>query len=208
MSCCPCYIVPPQLLQAIQDSSHNSDTIRNRAKSCLESRHRCSSARKDRIDHLVQPDPGYAPTHHPRPFIPQQLLERLSESQDVDEKTRSRAKRDKEHFQKVLARGGQQDDDESSPKDAPYVAVYDMKQSDNEDQLPGFLVRAEGEGKVEDQAVNEAFDNVGTVLKFYKDLFNWNSIDNKNMDVISSVHFGQEFENACKIVPSLFRSIR
>ena len=79
--------------------------------------------------------------------------------------------------------------------------MYDAKHSSNQGQLPGKLVRAEGEKKVKDKAVNEAFDNVGIVLDFYKKHFNWNSIDNKNMDVISTVHFGKDYENACKFFP-------
>jgi Zn-dependent metalloprotease len=60
------------------------------------------------------------------------------------------------------------------------------------------LVRAEGQKAAKDKAVNEAYDNVGHVLQMYKDLFNWQSIDNQNMHVVSSVHFGKNYENACK----------
>lgn len=82
-------------------------------------------------------------------------------------------------------------------KDSTYRAVYDAGHKTSESDLPGKLMRAEGEKQVKDKAVNEAFDNVGAVLAFYKDKFKWNSIDNKNADVISSVHFGQKYENAC-----------
>lgn len=84
-----------------------------------------------------------------------------------------------------------------SPKDAPYRAVYDAKHSDNEHNLPGEPVRAEGEAPVKDKDVNLAFDNVGHVLNFYKEHLKWKSIDNKNADIICSVHFGDHFENAC-----------
>lgn len=76
--------------------------------------------------------------------------------------------------------------------------MYDAENATSERSLPGKLVRDEGQKAVKDKAVNEAFDNVGSVLKFYKDKFQWTSIDNQNADVISSVHFGQEYENACK----------
>lgn len=90
------------------------------------------------------------------------------------------------------------EEEETASKESPYRAVHDIKHSSNDDDLPGKLVRAEGEKKVADKAVNEAYDNVGTVLEFYKEHFKWNSIDNKNMDVISTVHFGTGYENACK----------
>lgn len=47
-------------------------------------------------------------------------------------------------------------------------------------------------------AINEAYDNAGYVLKFYRDIFNWDSIDGKNMDVISTVHYDNGYQNACK----------
>ena len=66
-------------------------------------------------------------------------------------------------------------------------------------KTPGTLVRREGQPPVTDKAVNEAYDNAGIVLKFYKDLFEWNSIDDKNMDIIQTVHYGEEYQNACKV---------
>lgn len=85
-----------------------------------------------------------------------------------------------------------------SPKELPYRAVYDAQHTNDESSLPGKLIRAEGQKAVKDKAVNEAFDNVGAVLKFYKEKMQWNSIDDRNADVISSVHFGDAYENACK----------
>lgn len=87
---------------------------------------------------------------------------------------------------------------ELAKKSSPKRSVYDANHTTDEADLPGKLVRKEGEDKVKDEAVNEAYDNVGIVLGFYKEQFNWNSIDNKNVDVSSSVHFGEGYENACK----------
>ena len=64
--------------------------------------------------------------------------------------------------------------------------------------LPGSMVRAEGEPPTKDKAVNDAYNNVGYVLQMFKDFYNWNSLDNKNMHVLSTVHFGVKYENACK----------
>lgn len=55
-------------------------------------------------------------------------------------------------------------------KEALDRAIYDAKHSSDESKLPGTLVRSDGE-KVKDKAVNEAYDNVGTVLEFYKKRF-------------------------------------
>jgi Zn-dependent metalloprotease len=79
--------------------------------------------------------------------------------------------------------------------------VYDAGHVSSQAELPGKLVRAEGDKKAKDNTANEAYDNVGTVLEFFKDIFDWKSIDDKNADIISSVHFGEQYENACKWPP-------
>ena len=193
---CPCYIVPPHFLQAIADSSHNSEHQRSRARAALEHRNRTTQAREQRLDALEQPENRQQHANRPQPFIPQQVLERLANSDAVDQRTRDRARRDLDHARR------RQDRDQApigdDPKDAPYRAVYDAGHTEDESKLPGKLLRAEGEPPVSDEAANEALDNAGLVIAFYKDIFNWNSIDNKNMDVISSVHYSTEYENACK----------
>jgi Zn-dependent metalloprotease len=123
----------------------------------------------------------------------------------VGEEARARAARDLEHCLHLdsRAKSGAEiaqlaAEDGKHPKETPHRAVYDARHVSSESELPGKLVRAEGDKEAKDKIVNEAYDNVGTVLQFYKDKFKWNSIDNKNMDVISSVHFGEQYENACK----------
>lgn len=96
------------------------------------------------------------------------------------------------------AEGDQKDKD--PPKKKPYRAVYNAQHTQDETELPGKLIRAEGEPKAKDKAVNEAYENVGKVLEFYNEHFKWKSIDNKNADVISSVHFGVDYENACELL--------
>ena len=55
-------------------------------------------------------------------------------------------------------------------------------------QLPGKLARSEGQPKVSDTAVNEAYDYSGHTYDFYDQLFGRNSLDNNGMTLVSSVH--------------------
>ena len=73
--------------------------------------------------------------------------------------------------------------------------VYDME-NQGSSFLPGKLVRSEGDQKSTDPAVNEAYDYSGTTYDFYKKLFNRNSLDDKGMTLISSVHLGTKYNNA------------
>ncbi|KAL7783652.1 metalloprotease [Trichoderma ceciliae] len=206
---CRCFIVPPHLLRAIAESPHNPEQVRKAAEGSLVAHDRVTSSRRERIANLIQPR-GNRPASAVRtsPFIPESLLTRLSTSESVDEVTRTRAKRDLRHLQGLMAKAPMAQEalatDENvrkeSSKAAPYRAVYDAKNPimsrNGSDNLPGELVRAEGEPAVRDTDVNQAFDNVGHVLEFYKQHFDWKSIDNRNTDVISSVHFGENYENA------------
>src|SRR5262245_32091806 len=59
-----------------------------------------------------------------------------------------------------------------SPAREKHRLVYDARQTD---QLPGTLVRSEGQGKSSDVAVNEAYEGAGDTYDFYDQVFNRNS---------------------------------
>lgn len=63
-------------------------------------------------------------------------------------------------------------------------------------QLPGRLVRSEGQGPAEDVAVNEAYDGSGATWDLYHDVYGRNSIDDRGMPLVSSVHYRVAYDNA------------
>jgi Thermolysin metallopeptidase, alpha-helical domain/Thermolysin metallopeptidase, catalytic domain len=64
------------------------------------------------------------------------------------------------------------------------------------EDIPGDFKRAEQDPQTADLAVNQAFDNAGLSWKFYKDIFNRESVDNAGKTLVSSVHFSQGYDNA------------
>jgi Zn-dependent metalloprotease len=82
-----------------------------------------------------------------------------------------------------------------SPGSKQHRLVYDVKNGGFH-QLPGTLVRSEGDPKSDDPAVNEAYSYAGTTYNFYKSRFGRNSLDDHGMTLISSVHLGQRLNNA------------
>ncbi len=68
--------------------------------------------------------------------------------------------------------------------------------ANNGTQLPGAKVRGEGEGATGDATVDEAYDGAGSTFDLYNDIYGRNSIDNQGMELISTVHFGQNYNNA------------
>jgi Zn-dependent metalloprotease len=64
------------------------------------------------------------------------------------------------------------------------------------EQLPGKLVRGEGDPASKDVCVNEAYDGCGATYDFYKNVFKRNSVDDRGMRLDSTVHYGVKYDNA------------
>lgn len=71
--------------------------------------------------------------------------------------------------------------------------TYDGQNSQNR---PGKIARREGDGPVGDAIVNAAHDNSQAVYDFFKENFGRDSIDNRGMKLISTVHYGSKYNNA------------
>lgn len=76
-----------------------------------------------------------------------------------------------------------------------FKAVHDVQGGD-ERTLPGVLRRKEGDGLINDAAVNNAFDNADRTYDFYRDVLGRHSVDGNGLKLVSSVHFGRDFDNA------------
>jgi Zn-dependent metalloprotease len=73
--------------------------------------------------------------------------------------------------------------------------IYDC-QGQGSTFLPGKPVREEGDPKSSDAAVNEAYDGSGATYDFYKTVYSRNSLDDRGMQLISTVHLGKKYNNA------------
>jgi Zn-dependent metalloprotease len=71
--------------------------------------------------------------------------------------------------------------------------IYDAENTEN---LPGKLVRQEGGPAKGGKTVTEAYDYSGSTYKFYKEIFDRNSIDTRGMRLDSTVHYGEDYNNA------------
>lgn len=71
--------------------------------------------------------------------------------------------------------------------------IFDAK---NSTQLPGTLVRGEGDPPSQDVAVNEAYDGAGATYDLYEQIFERNSIDDRGLRLDSTVHYGNRYDNA------------
>ena len=71
--------------------------------------------------------------------------------------------------------------------------VYDLK---NGTTQRVNLVRAEGQPETDDVDVIKAYDNAGAVRRFFRDVLNRNSIDNRALDLVLNVHYSSGYNNA------------
>jgi Zn-dependent metalloprotease len=75
----------------------------------------------------------------------------------------------------------------------PERTVYDAKFAE---QLPGSVVRKEGEPVTGDPAADEAYDGLGHTHRLYAEVFGRNSIDGNGLALDATVHFGRLYDNA------------
>ena len=71
--------------------------------------------------------------------------------------------------------------------------IYDAKNGSN---LPGIVVRKEGDAATTDAAVNEAYDGSGVTYDLFNEVYQRNSIDANGMRLDSTVHYRTGYDNA------------
>ncbi|WP_336803742.1 M4 family metallopeptidase [Erwinia aphidicola] len=71
--------------------------------------------------------------------------------------------------------------------------IYDAGQTQS---LPGTLVRSANQPAAGDVAVNEAWDYLGITYDFFWHAYQRNSLDNKGLTLLGTVHYGKDYQNA------------
>ncbi|MFW5470320.1 protealysin inhibitor emfourin [Knoellia sp. CPCC 206435] len=62
--------------------------------------------------------------------------------------------------------------------------------------LPGTVVRSEGEPATDDTTVNEAYDGLGATWDLWHAAYDRNSLDNRGLGLLATVHYGRDYDNA------------
>lgn len=131
--------------------------------------------------------------------IPSKLLRKLAEKTDDEGCRVLNANVDSASCLRTQRAASSQQKKELPPKSAPSEvpnyrrSVFDVA---NGTDLPGRVLREEGQKPVGDPAADHAYDNAGLVLDFYFQVFSRDSIDDRGALVESAVHYGQNFGNA------------
>jgi Zn-dependent metalloprotease len=128
-------------------------------------------------------------------IIPPHVLERVLERTD-DPDMRARARRSlvidasQRVERRLLA--------VAAPGPAPETAEPNrtIKDAKHQQELPGDTVRSEGDAATGDSVADTAYDWLGVTFEFYEKTYGRNSIDGAGLPMISTVHYGQDYDNA------------
>jgi Zn-dependent metalloprotease len=77
---------------------------------------------------------------------------------------------------------------------APSTPAIEMYNCNHSQTLPGSIIPSPGSSA--DAVAKRAFATTTKMAEFYKTLFGRNSIDNLGMTIVSSIHFGTDYNNA------------
>lgn len=72
----------------------------------------------------------------------------------------------------------------------------EISDAQNGTELPGQIVRSEGDPEVDDPAVNEAYDGLGITWQLFFDAFQRDSLDGAGLPLLATVHYRQDWDNA------------
>jgi len=76
-----------------------------------------------------------------------------------------------------------------------HVTVYDAGHG-GDANLPGTRMRGDADPESSDDAVNQAFDGADKTYQFYRQVYGRDSVDGQGLGLVSSVHYGTDFDNA------------
>ncbi|MDO5628368.1 MAG: M4 family metallopeptidase [Mobilicoccus sp.] len=76
---------------------------------------------------------------------------------------------------------------------APKRSIHDAQQTSD---LPGVLVRSEGEGPHADVSVNEAYDGLGATWRLFYEEYGRDSLDARGLPLVATVHYEKNYDNA------------
>ncbi len=142
-------------------------------------------------------------------FVPPYVLEALARSGDQAIEDRARATlahdqelRDERHTADVVSPDRPALTTAPSPSagtprrasaDAPSRTIHDARGGRD---LPGDRVRREGDAPTTDPAVTQAYDGLGATWELWRTAYERNSLDDKGLPLVATVHYGRGYDNA------------
>jgi Zn-dependent metalloprotease len=179
-----CCIIPPHMLLGVVESNDTQQDSRDCAQYSLDHTHEI------RLQRLGLDEPAGA-----QGFVPPHITSHIA-AHDQDEGIRVAADETTKHDEGIRAARAHAVG-ETGTKTTINRKVYNCKGGT---RLPGTLVRAEGQNPIgtrdKTSDPDECYDGFGATYDFYKTVLGRNSIDNKGLPLIGSVHYRKKYDNA------------
>ena len=83
-----------------------------------------------------------------------------------------------------------------APPSEPQTGLTTIHDAGTHRLLPGTTVYSEGGAPSSDPDVVRAYDGLRATLDFYRTVLGRNSLDDKGLDLVGTVHYGYHFDNA------------
>ena len=164
-----CGFVPPYILEAAAGSESIAQESRTACKHTLQY---AQSYLKQRHELDAEFYVSSLPTKTGG-FIPQYVLGAIAD--------RNEAPIEKEQAtQQALITN------KAAPSTSVQRKIYDCKETGD---LPGTLVRSEGQARIKDRQVNNCYDGFKITHDFFSTVFERNSLDGKGLPLTGSVHY-------------------
>ncbi|MDB5872475.1 MAG: hypothetical protein JWQ07_1917 [Ramlibacter sp.] len=126
--------------------------------------------------------------------VPKRLLKQLADDSHGEHRALLQAQI--EHSSKLRGQRAMQSRDRPEPRLGRQLLHRQVFDAQGQTFLPGQLLRDEDDPPTSDKQADEAYENVGIALQFYKSVLGRDSVDGRGARVDASVHYGFRFANA------------
>ena len=167
------------------------------------------SARTDASAGVLAPGLPTAGAGAPSPFctiVPPYVLEALASSGDPAIERRARATLEHDETLRADRHAHETGDGGELPQvkrpsrtgadTATPAPVRQVNDCAGAQTLPGAKVRGEGDAASKDTSVNAAYDGLGATWELWATAYERDSLDDKGLPLIASVHYGRAYDNA------------
>lgn len=127
--------------------------------------------------------------------VPRKLLTQLADD-DEDREHGKLLRSHVDHSSTLRARRAVQSQQRPEPKQGRKLLARQVFDAQGQTFLPGKLLRDEDDPPTRDTHADQAYENLGVALQFFKTVLGRDSVDGKGMRVDASVHYGYRFTNA------------
>lgn len=183
-----CGFVAPHVLKAIALSQAVSLEARQAAQKSLVATQAIMDTRQVRCATAASAAPPRQQQQPHQGIVPPHILHSISGSEAAGSEARASAQQTLLSSRSV-ADSRAKHEAELTKKPEPKQLkrkIFDCKDSET---LRQDSVRVEGDKRVKDRSVNNAYDGLGIVYDFYYNIFGRNSIDDKGLELVGNVHF-------------------